>query len=162
MLIFENVFQKLSEPFSEQIVTLWSTEGALTDARAMAERLLEVVFCVRDEATNTVAGVSTASKKKVNLLNGNYFYEFRCYIGEQHRIAGVDVKLSKLTFDFLETHSKQDTDKPIGIITVLQNDSLKEQPLWRRAVWPELEMHFMGYSPDGHPMRVHYFKGARI
>lgn len=161
MLNFENVFQNLPETTAAEIISLWKRESALRD-ELIENRLKEVVYVVRDSATGAVAGLSTAVKKKVTKLNGNFLYEFRCYIGENFRVAGVDVKVSKLTFDFLHTLADADPEKPVGIFTILENEELKQQPLWRRAVWPELEMFFIGYNSAGSPIRVHYFKGAKI
>lgn len=161
MINFQNVYQQIPEGISAGLRSLWLAEGALTDEDAVLRRLQEVVYVATDDAGN-VGAVSTAVKKKVIALNGNFLYEFRCYLGEEHRIAGLDVKLSRLTFDFLEQLASRDADKPIGIFTVLANDLLKELPVWRRAVWPEIDMHFIGYNKNGDPIRVHYFKGARI
>ena len=162
MLDFQNVHQNLSQGVIAELRSLWINEGAIQDEQVIEKRLQEVVYIILDSDSGKVAGVSTAVKKKVKLLNGNFLYEFRCYIGENYRIAGLDVKLSKLTFDFLQELSSRDSQKPVGIYTVLESDFLKEQPVWRRAVWPELQMYFMGYSKTGNPIRVHYFKGARI
>ncbi len=138
------------------------SEGAISDEEDISKRLKEVVYIIQDSDTGKVAGVSTAVKKKLNLLNENFLYEFRCYIGESYRIAGLDIKISKLTIDFLQELGSRDPEKPVGVFTVLQNDFLQTLPLWRRAVWPETEMYFMGYTKAGDPIRVHYFKGARI
>lgn len=162
MLDFQNVYQRISHGVTAELRSLWINEGAITDEEDIQKRLREVVFVILDTDSGKVVGVSTAAKKKVNLLNGNFLYEFRCYIGEKYRIAGLDVKLSRLTFDFLQDLGSRDPKKPVGIFTVLENDFLKEQPMWRRAVWPELQMYFMGYTKSGNPIRVHYFKGARI
>lgn len=162
MLEFQNVHQNLSQRVSAELKSLWMGEGAIIEEDAIQKRLGEVVYIVEDSESGNVAGVSTAVKKKVNLLNNNFLYEFRCYIGDSYRIAGLDVKLSKLTFDFLQELGANDPDKPIGIFTVLENELLKEQAVWRRAVWPELQMYFIGFTKTGNPIRVHYFKGARI
>lgn len=162
MLDFKNVYQNMPEQITEGIKSLWADEGALSDAESMQKRLQEVVYVAVDPATGSVAAVSTAIKKKVHALNGKFLYEFRCYIGEAFRIAGLDVKLSRVTFDFLEQLASEDADQPIGIFAVLGNYYLKDQPLWRRAVWPEIEMYFIGYNKNGDPIRVHYFTGARI
>jgi hypothetical protein len=161
MLKFENCYQRVSDNSAAGIRALWKTETLLAD-EAATERLKEVVYVILDPDSGAVAGVSTAVKKRMNMLNNNHLYEFRCYIGEKFRVAGLDVKLSRLTFDFLETLANDDNDKPVGIFTVLENETLKERPVWRRAVWPELEMYFVGYTKTGNPIRVHYFKDARI
>lgn len=162
MLVLENIFKNVSPDVKKKIQALWKSEGALEDEKIIEERLGQVVYIVLDSESGTVAGVSTAEKKKVQTLNNNYFYEFRCFIGEAYRVAGLDVKLSKITFDFLESISHQDGNNPIGILSVLENEKLQHEPVWRRAVWPEIEMYFVGYNSAGNPMRVHYFKGARI
>lgn len=162
MLDFKIVYGNVSDADAAELSALWKREGAITDDLEIANRLSEVVCIVRDMPAGRVVGVSTAVKKKVIALNGNFLYEFRCYIDEAHRIAGLDVKLSRLTFDYLEQVSSGDLEKPVGIFTVLGNDHLKQHPVWRRAVWPEIDMHFIGYNKNGDPIRVHYFKGARI
>lgn len=162
MLNFENVYQALPDATAAEISTLWRREGALTDDEAILKRLKQVVYVVRDSNTGSVAGVSTAVKKKVTQLNGNFLYEFRCYIGADFRVAGLDIQLCRLTIDLLESVSHTDADKPVGTFTILQNESLKLEPLWRRAVWPETEMYFIGYTSAGDPIRVHYFNDAKI
>jgi hypothetical protein len=162
MLAFENVYGRLSEPAKQAITALWKAEDALTDQEQMEERLKQVVIIIRDSASGVVAGVSTAQKKRMQALNNRHLYEFRCFIGANHRIAGLDVKLSRETFDFLEKLSKSDQHHPVGIFSILENETLKNEPVWRRAVWPEIEMYFVGYTNSGNPIRVHYFKGARI
>jgi hypothetical protein len=161
MLDFQNVYQNMPESLAAGIRSLWMGEGALSDQESIQKRLQEVIYVAVDP-DGKVGGVSTAVKKKVSALNGNFLYEFRCYLGAGHRIAGLDVKLSRLTFDFLEQLASGDPEKPVGIFAVLGNDFLKAQPVWRRAVWPEIEMYFIGYNKNGEPIRVHYFKGARI
>lgn len=162
MIVFENVFGILGNKDCDDIKAMWLTERALEDEKQMDARLRQVVYVVRDTETGNVAGVSTSEKKMVSALNNNFLYEFRCFISEAYRIAGLDVKLSKMTIDFLESISKQDADKPIGVFAILENEALKKETVWRRAVWPEIEMYFVGYTNTGNPIRVHYFKGAKI
>jgi hypothetical protein len=161
MLAIENVFNNVTESVKQGITKLWKAEGAITEDHKIQERLAQVV-CVVLNSKGDFVGVSTAEKKKVPALNDNYFFEFRCFITEASRVAGLDVKLSKTTFDILESASKTDKNNPIGILSVLENEQLMKQPLWRRAVWPEIEMYFVGFTNHGNPIRVHYFKNARI
>ncbi len=162
MITFENVYKNASGKVSGEINTLWLNEGALDDERRREERVKQAVYIIRHSESGKLVGVSTAKKNKFKDLNNNYFYEFRCYISEGHRAAGLDVKLSKITIDFLESISQQDADKPIGVIAILENELLKKEAFWRRAFWPENRMYFIGYNSAGNPIRVRYFKGARI
>ena len=162
MLVFENHFQRVAQTTGQEIARLWRSENVLTDDRQIEQRLTQVVFVLKDSVSGAVVGVSTSEKKRIPALNNHYFYEFRCFIATANRVAGLDVKLSKETFDFLETVSKEDVDKPIGIFSILENEKLRQEPVWRRAVWPEIDMFFVGYTPSGNPIRVHYFNGAKI
>jgi hypothetical protein len=162
MLDLENVYKNDLQSVKQEVAKFWKSEGALVEDLHIEERLSQVVFIIRNSESGNLVGVSTAEKKKVQALNNNYFYEFRCFIEDAHRIAGLDVKLSSMTFNFLESIRGQDPHKPIGIFSVLENDTLKKEPVWRRAVWPEIEMYFVGFTNSGNPIRVHYFKGVRI
>jgi|APTNR8051073442_1049403.scaffolds.fasta_scaffold00032_98 hypothetical protein len=162
MLVFENVYKKVNNSTKDEIVEFWKREGGLTDESVISERLKQVVYIICDSESGKLVGVSTAEKKRVQALNNNYFYEFRCLIDKAYRIAELDVKLSRITFDLLQSVSSQDGNLVIGIISVLENEELKQEPVWRRAVWPEIDMYFVGYTNSGNPIRVHYFKGARI
>jgi hypothetical protein len=162
MLVLENVYQNLTQEAKQEVVNLWRNENALLDDKKIDERLGQTVIIIRDSESGKLVGVSTAEKKKMKALNNNQLYEFRCFIAETYRVAGLDVKLSKQTFEFLETLSKSEGGKTVGIFSVLENESLKKESVWRRAVWPEIEMYFVGYTNSGNPIRVHYFKGARI
>lgn len=162
MLLFENVYKDVPEKVNADVKDLWRKEAGLGDEKEMDERVKQLVFIVRDADTGKLVGVSSAGKKKVKALNENFFYEFRCFISQAYRVAGLDVKLSKMTFDFLESITKQDVDKPVGIFAILENETLKKEDVWRRAVWPEIEMYFVGYTNTGNPIRVHYFKGSKI
>jgi hypothetical protein len=162
MLILENHYQNITPSLRQDIENLWRSEHVLNDERKIEERLSQVVMIVRDSVSRKLVGVSTAEKRKVPALNNHYLYEYRCFIGAAHRIAGLDVKLSRMTFDFLESISNKDEHKPIGIFSILENEKLMLEPVWRRAVWPEIEMYLVGFTNSGNPIRVHYFKGARI
>lgn len=160
MLRFENVWKAVTPEIKTDLIRLWIDNNVLSTEDA-EKRAAQAVFVIRTE-TGELAGVSTAARFRLKLLNENYLYEFRCFIPERHRVAGLDVKISRITFDLLEEESKKETEKTVGIFSVLENGELKKESVWRRAVWPELEMYFAGYTKKGHPLRVHYFKGVTI
>lgn len=162
MLVLENHYQNVTLLLRQDIETLWRSEHVLNDEKKIEERLIQVVMTARDSTSGRLAGVSTAEVRRVPALNNHHLYEFRCFIGTAYRVAGLDVKLSRMTFDFLESISNIDEYKPIGIFSILENEKLKLEPVWRRAVWPEIEMYLVGFTNSGNPIRVHYFKDARI
>lgn len=161
MLVFENRYQNLTPSLGVEIETLWRSEYAL-DNREIQVRLSQVVMIARDSASGVLAGVSTAEKRLVPALNNHHLYEFRGFISSAFRVAGSDIELARQTFDFLESITRKDASNPIGIISILEDETLKQDPVWRRATWPELGMHLVGFTNSGNPIRVHYFKQARI
>jgi hypothetical protein len=162
MLVFELAFGKVSIQDKLSITQLWKKEGVLNDENIIDARLGQVVYLVRDAESGALAGVSTAEKIKVQALNNNYFYEFRCFIGVGFRAAGLDIKLCKSTIDYLETIVKEDVTKPIGVFTILENETLKSIPRMRSAYWPVTDMYFVGFTSSGNSIHVHYFKRVRI
>jgi len=157
-VVFENVWQQDPSAIREEVLRIWSQAGGPTGDRAI-ERLKQVVFVVRN-AEGSVVGISTAFKVYVKQLR-NYFYAVRLMLIPDYRIPGLTSKLLVLTRDYLELiHTRDTTDRAIGLITLVENQRIKEN--LNEAVWPASGMVYIGNSPEGHHIRVYYFKGARI
>lgn len=137
---------------------MWRTYGAITDEEVIARRAKQIAFVIKD-ANGVVGGVSTARPVRATFLNNHYFYEFRCFIAPPFRAPGLDSVLARKTSDFLEAQSDSIT-KFKGMLMIVENEALRKQRT--KAVWPATGMTFIGYTPQGYPMRVAYFKGARI
>lgn len=157
---FEIVYRNGTPEVQTEIRKLWLENKAIVNASIADQRLKEVVVVLRKE--NVIIGVSTAGKIRVPDYNNQLFYNFRCFISPHHRLAGLDVGLSVATFSFLEKLAATDPEPCIGIFAILENKILQKEKVWRRAVWPEINMTFAGYTSAGDPIRVKYFKGARI
>jgi hypothetical protein len=156
--IFENVWKKSIPEVNQEVLAIWKQVGGLTDVEA-EKRLHQLVFIVRDEHERIV-GISTAYKAYIKQLK-NYLYAFRCMLVPDCRIPGLTSKLVVETRDFLESiHESEGTDKAIGIITLVENERIKQHR--NEAVWPASKMVYIGNSKEGHHIRVYYFKGARI
>ena len=160
MLKIEKVWGTDREDWRAQARALWLRNRVLADPARMEARSRQVVHGIFDR--DALVGVSTAEPIRVKLLNDHFFYEFRCFIDPAHRVPGLDVKLARQTFDTLEEQYRQGNSECIGVITILENDELRREKTWRRAVWPVINMVFVGYTTAGMPIRVYYFKGARI
>ncbi len=109
-------------------------------------------------------GVTEAQEKGRRgcaFLNWHNFYALRLMLLPQYRIPGLTSKLLVETCGFLESiHDQDENDKAIGVITLVENERLKEKR--NEAIWPASKMVYIGNSHDGHHLRVRYFKGARI
>lgn len=157
-LVFENLWKKDVSQVSARILRVWNDHGGPI-GRAAQERLNQLVYAVRTD-DGEVAGISTAFKVYVKQLR-NHFYAIRLMLLPDFRMPGLTSKLLVSTRDFLESIHSGDNENPaIGIITLVENDRLKQKR--NEAIWPASGMVYIGNSAEGHHIRVYYFKGARI
>jgi hypothetical protein len=157
-VILQNVWGGELDTIRSQVLEIWRHHGGPTGQEAEG-RLRQIVFVVKDEAGKLI-GISTAFKAYISQLR-NHFYAIRLMLVSGHRIPGLTSHLLVSTRDFLESvHGQDDTDQAIGLITLVENPSLKQHR--NEAVWPASGMVYIGNSKEGHHIRVYYFKGARI
>lgn len=157
-LVLENVWKRDVSHIGGQVLEIWRTNAGPVGEEAI-ERLRQLVFVVRNDRGNVV-GMSTAFKAYVKRLR-NHFFALRLMLVPDYRVPGLTSKLLVATRDFLESiHGLEEANKAIGILTLVENDRLKEKR--NEAVWPASRMVYIGNSGDGHHIRVYYFKGARI
>ena len=157
-IVFENVWGKDIAHINAEIRKIWEDHGGPVGAKADA-RLRQLVFVVKD-SNGRVIGISTAFKAYIPRLR-NHFYAIRLMLVPESRVPGLSSKLLVSTRDFFESiHAGEETDRAIGIITMVENAQLKEHR--NEAVWPASGMVYIGNSAEGHHIRVYYFKGARI
>jgi hypothetical protein len=157
-VLLENVWKKDVSPFRAEVLEIWRRHGGGAESDAQ-QRLEQLVFLVRN-ASGEVVGISTAFKAYVKHLR-NHFYAFRLLLVPGYRIPGLTSKLLVSTRDFLESiYGGDGAEKAIGMITLVENEAIKENR--NEAIWPASKMVYIGNSKEGNPIRVYYFKGARI
>ena len=157
-LIFECLWNEDADRVREDVKTLWRKYRAVEHESRLETRAREIVYVIRSREGD-VGGVSTARPVQVKFLNNHFFYEFRCFISPPHRAPGLDSALAVKTKSFLEQQEGSGT-KFKGLLMIVENEEIKRQRT--KAVWPASEMVFAGYTPEGHHIRVGYFKNARI
>lgn len=157
-LTFECIWNRASESDIDEVKALWRQYRAIEHEQMIERRSKEIVFIVKGP-DGRVGGVSTARPVQVKLLNGHFFYEFRCFIAPPFRSPGLDTVLAIKTKAFLEGLEGSGS-KFKGMLMVIENEALKNQRT--KAVWNDSQMVFAGYTREGHHIRVGYFRGARI
>lgn len=157
---FTPVWGTGSNKLRTQAIELWKRNNALPNAEAIEQRATEIVM-IAFKREQPIA-VSTVRKRQIKLLNDNFFYEYRCFVDPSARIPALDVRLSRMSFDLLQEWALEHDSNVKGIITILENENLKREKFWRKAVWPVLNMVFVGYTQGRNPIRVSYFDRARI
>ena len=153
---FENVWCTKDQKLLNEIVEAWDRVHAIPANQSGQERAKQVVYLVRNK-NDEIIGISTAYFTFIPNLNNNLFV-YRCMIFPGNNIPGLFTKITLLTIEYLESIHKSLNQKVIGILTEVENKSLQKLNL---AVLPS-GFVFIGYSKRGNPLRVYYFKGAKI
>lgn len=143
---------------SVEVIDLWTVAGGLSESEAQ-RRIPELVFIVKHKS-GRVAGVSTAVKTYVSQLN-NYLFAYRSLILPEFRAPALDTQLIVRSKELLQEAARIEKENNcVGIIVIVQNEWIKQE--WRQAKWSGADMLYIGNSPEGHHLRVGYFKGAKI
>ena len=156
---FYPVYGAVSVDVKLEVIKIWTQFGGLDQAEA-DRRVNELILFVRNKS-GEIVGISTASKLKVKQLNDNWFYMFRYFIVPSFRFAGLDFKIVHEAVGHLETIFAKEPERLVGIRAIVQNKGLKELEASRRTVPRNVPFVFAGYLSN-HPVRVYYFKDARI
>jgi hypothetical protein len=143
---------------AEAIRTFWRRERAIDDEPQMTERLKQVVMhaCTAD---GEVAGVCTAVPITPPVLAQPMYY-WRTFVGARWRSTPLVMMLLKRSCVLLEEHARANDYPCIGILLELENTRFRDKG--RMAVWWNPRFVYIGRSPRGLDVRVHYFRGAKL
>lgn len=157
-LKWQVVWRCISEEQIEQVVAFWTGLGILPSDEAY-KRAQQVVIIIKNQI-DEVIGISTAFYFQFDKLQA-YVYAYRCLIKKEARVVGLETKLTIETKMALEADAKTILkNKPVGMLAVVQNKALKTK--CNKAVWPDIELIYIGDTPTGDQYRISYFENARI
>jgi len=107
-----------------------------------------------------VVAVSTAYLQRNAQLRMDLWY-FRTFVSAAHRNTHVATQLTFHNRDLLQQRfvAGEDT-RAGGIAFELENEGMRKH--FNKAVWQPADFIFVGDNPEGVPLRVHYFPGARV
>jgi hypothetical protein len=143
---------------TEEILELWSREGAVPDPREAQRRVHEVVL-VGLGPGDQLAGLSTAYLQRNAQLGMDLWY-YRAFVAGAHRHSSLAVQLAVRGRDLLEERFSNGEDiRAAGIAYEVENEGLKLY--FNRALWMPTDFTFIGENERGDHVRVHYFPGAR-
>ena len=155
-ITFENVWMEKNQELLDEIVEAWNNVGAIPPGQSGIERAKQVVYIVRNEKKKII-GISTAYLSGVKRLRNNFFI-YRCMVFPGNKIPGLFTKLTDLSLKYLESIHTTLKRKVIGVLTEVENKELQKLNLAILTTG----LIFIGYSKRGNPIRVYYFKGAKI
>lgn len=152
------VWPHIGEQDAQDLLAFWKQEGAIPDEGQARIRLSQVVLLARD-ADGNIAGVCTALPVTPPQL-GQPVYFWRSFVAPKWRHTRLIGTLLTKSCEFLGDFARERDFPYIGILLELENERFKSAG--RKAEWVHPRFTYIGKSPRGLDVRVHYFRGARL
>ncbi|HET6632810.1 MAG TPA: hypothetical protein VFG73_08920 [Rhodanobacteraceae bacterium] len=140
------------------ISDLWRREGALGTDEAMADRMRQVVGFARDTHGRAVAVATAVPIIAPHIEQPVYYY--RTFVAPDWRQSRAMLTLLRHAMETLKDYARPRGFPCIGILLELQAPKFAEHG--RSASWRNPRFEFIGRSPRGYDLRVHYFRGAKL
>lgn len=153
-----HVWPRISDPDATELLAFWKKEGAIPDEAQARARLSQVVLLARD-GEGEIAGVCTAYPMTPPQL-GQPMYFWRGFVAPKWRSTRLIGTLLSKSCDVLGAHGRDNDFPCIGILLELENARFHDAG--RKAEWINPRFAYIGKSPRGLDVRVHYFRGARL
>lgn len=152
------------DPFHDQdaatgkdAAELWTREGVLGPEEAT--RRVDEILLVATDSERRLAGICTTYLQHNEQLRAEMWY-FRAFVSAAHRQSNLAVTLALAGRDHLvQRHVSGRDRRGLGIIFEVENRGLQRH--FPDALWLPTDFLFIGESPNGAHVRVHYFPGAR-
>lgn len=156
---YQNVWKHITPELAEEITAFWIAEKALPKGAKPDARAQQVVVVMRDDK-GAIAAVSSALPRVVPRLRQVLYY-YRTFCAAGHRGNKTSVPMMQATQKALMDYNLG-LPKPeaIGVIIEIENTMIAGH--YTDAWWPQTGFSFIGYSPRGLPLRVHYFPGFKL
>ena len=152
----QTVLGAMTEDLAAAILEYWASNGAFAEEEGR-EHLGDVV-CILVAESGELVGVNAAHEAEVELIGGRRFWLYRSYLLAE--AAEADDAMINGAFDALEAEFDPAGGGPIGLCMPLGDpDEMRGR---RELVWPETQLMYAGYLPDGRQLRIRYFDEAAI
>ncbi len=149
-------FAEQSSITTEDVVTLWMSEGGLSHAEA--QRRLDELVLVGIAPDGSLAGISTAYLAPNAQLQADLWY-YRTFVPAAHRKTNMAVSLIQASRDrIVQRFTTGEDRRGLGFLFELENEGLKRH--FPKGIWYESDVLFIGVNSHGAHVRVHYFPGV--
>lgn len=155
---FHEAWGNLDEADAGNIVDFWLREKALPNEEMARERLDQIVYFARARDSGEIAGVCSAMPQTPPQL-GLPVYYYRTFIGNDWRHTRLVFYLLARATAFLEAYARERDFPCVGVLLELENTRFRDTAR-RRVVWRRPPYVYIGKSPRGLEVRIHYFEGA--
>lgn len=156
---FRTAWRKADKELEQDAKTFWQSQKRLLPANVdPADRAREL--CAVAYRDNTVVGVSTATIEFVPQFR-SYMAAYRCSVSSGFlTFPPLSWSITDYSRKVLEQWSLENpNEKVMGLMAILQAQAFVQRCPY--IVGPA-NMVFTGFSPAGYPIRVAWFKHARI
>jgi hypothetical protein len=145
---------------ARDVIAFWRRLDVVSIDSTLEERIQ--ALCLVAYRNGEVVGVSSAFLQYNSMLRARLAM-FRCVIAPRHRRGLVVAELAEgsrlLLMDWARANP-QEKLKGMGAVSEPQGtDSMRFNPIWR---YKDLRLILVGWTRDGHPMRVAWFPGVRL
>lgn len=145
---------------AQDVVTLWTTSAGLSITEA--QRRLSELLVVAIGPNNELIGVSTAYVAYNEQLRLNLWH-VRAFIAQQTRLGDLGRRILGVARDILCERYVSGTDaQGLGILMVMQNQSLARHHDLGRCAPDYYEFEYAGEDEYGNSLRVVYFPDAKL
>lgn len=152
---FECVWGEKSEELLKEIVGLWKDAGVTTGNQPPEERAKQALFLARKD--EKIIGISTSYAAHIPHMK-NHLFMFRAMVHPKHRIPGLLEIITSKSIEHLESVYQETEPYCIGVMALLESKLLQDY----RMVHSPSGLTFIGYTPQGIPIRAYFFKGAKF
>ena len=155
-------WQRNDPKIIKDAIEFWHRLRVLPAGVSAEQRAPEL--CATAYVDDELVGVSTIQVRLSPDLRCRLGY-FRCLASPAHSHLKLAFRLTVYSHELLEQWSKEHPDeKVLGMISLLEHPSYDANPLGKRPVWRHgnSSFSFIGYTPDGHQVRLTWFDHARL
>jgi hypothetical protein len=139
---------------TDEILEFWSVRGLQGDE---ARSRLPSVVSVATDTDGEVVGVNSVTDQMLPLL-GRRLWVYDAALAEDS--DDLWAAMFNSAFEALADESPSGVAGPIGVSVAVSDTKLIERR--PEVTWPDTELAFVGYRPDGSQLRIRYFWGATI
>ncbi|HNP18529.1 MAG TPA: hypothetical protein PKL31_08860 [Fulvivirga sp.] len=152
---FVSIWNTDNKELKKQLFTFWLEHDLMLKEEAV-KRVDQAVVIIK--CNGKIVGVSTVFKTYFKKLAANV-YAYRCFIEKAYRAPALSTRLTIETKRILAT-ALSESDKPVGLLAVIQNQKIKQY--WNKAVWPDVDLVYIGNAANGDHFRISYFENSKI
>lgn len=159
----EDVRENLTPSLQNEIIQFWVGEGVLPEAVAQ-ERVHQVIQVLRQNESKAIIGLVSGQLKYIDAMK-MHFYSCRGFVKEAYRSKGLFIKTFRDSYYLLnQDYVSGKNTQASGVFVNIENPLLKNhnQAIWWGGDKGEVPYFFMGYSAQGHHIRIAYFTGVTV